>query len=49
MSQLFFTKAAALRILQAQGIAAKQVEAIRVSKGLSKSPIEPKTGAAPHS
>lgn len=33
MSQLFFTKAAALRILQAQGIAAKQVEAIRVYQG----------------
>lgn len=33
MSQLFFTKAAALRILQAQGIAAKQVETLRIFKG----------------
>jgi hypothetical protein len=31
--QLFFTKAAALRVLQAQGIAAKQVEFIRVYQG----------------
>lgn len=33
MSQLFFTKAAALRILQAQGVAACCVESIRVYKG----------------
>lgn len=33
MSQLFFTKAAALRILQAQGIAARCVETLRVYKG----------------
>lgn len=33
MSQLIFTKAAALRILQAQAIAARCVEAIRVYKG----------------
>lgn len=32
MPQLFFTKAGALRILQAQGIAAKQVETLRVYK-----------------
>jgi hypothetical protein len=33
MPSLFFTKAAALRILQAQGIAAKQVETLRIFKG----------------
>jgi hypothetical protein len=33
MSQLFFTKAAALRVLQAQGIVARCVEAIRVYQG----------------
>ncbi len=33
MPSLFFSKAAALRILQAQGIAAKQVESVRVFKG----------------
>jgi hypothetical protein len=33
MPSLFFSKAAALRILQAQGIAAKQVESVRIFKG----------------
>ncbi len=33
MPSLFFTKAAALRILQAQGIAAKQVESIQIFRG----------------
>lgn len=44
MSSLIFTKAAALRILQAQGIAAKQVEAIRVYKGAVQVTYRTKNG-----
>lgn len=44
MSQLFFTKAAALRILQAQGIAARCVEVIRVYKGAVQVTYRTKNG-----
>jgi hypothetical protein len=44
MSTLIFTKAAALRILQAQGIPAKQVEAIRVFKGSIQATYRTKNG-----
>jgi hypothetical protein len=44
MSQLFFTKAAALRVLQAQGIAAKQVETLRVYKGAVQVTYRTKNG-----
>ncbi|MUL39439.1 SWIM zinc finger family protein [Gloeocapsopsis dulcis] len=44
MSQLFFTKAAALRILQAQGIAARCVETLRVYKGAVQVTYRTKNG-----